>query len=94
MSTVFERQEREALVADVGAAVDAAPRMSRARGPHSPNVVHAFVTSWSWAEPSAGSASWKNFLSRMPMPPPVTTRNRSWREPHDRQVGEDPAGAR
>ena len=36
-------QEREALVADVGAAVDAAPRTSRARGPHSPIVVHAFV---------------------------------------------------
>ncbi len=71
----------------------AAPSTSRARGPHSPYVVKLFrVTSWSWAEPSAGRPSSKIFRSRIPMPPPVTTRNSIVGQAHDRQVGQDAAG--
>ena len=65
---------------------------SRARGPQIPIVVHWFVTSWSWADPSPGSCIGEDLLvahahaAAGDDPEPVVG------EPHDRQVGEDPAG--
>ncbi len=52
---------------------------SRARGPQTPIVYKAEVRSWTWTEPSAGRWSVNHFLSRMPIPPPVTTRK--WSRP-------------
>ena len=50
-------------------------RMSRARGPQSPSVVQADVTSVSCAEPSSGRLSMNHLRSAAPCAPPVTTRN-------------------
>ena len=52
---------------------------SRARGPHSPSVVHAEVRSAIDAAPSppsGGRWSANHFRSAIPVAPPVTTRNR------------------
>src|SRR6266850_1227813 len=52
-------------------------RMSRARGPHRPSVVHDEVRSVICAEPSSGRWSAYHLRSAMPCAPPVTTRKRS-----------------
>jgi hypothetical protein len=50
------------------------PRMSRARGPHSPSVVQLDVRSKICAVPSSGRWSRYHLRSAMPCAPPVTTR--------------------
>ena len=68
------RREREAPRATRRPRVSDA-RMSRARGPQRPSVVHAEVRSMTCALPSAGAWSAYHFRSAMPCAPPVTTRN-------------------
>ena len=69
-------------------------RMSRARGPQSPSVVHADVRSVTCALPSSGAWSATHLRSAMPCRPPVTKRKCSSREPQDREVGAEAAARR
>ena len=60
--------------------------MSRARGPHSPSVVHALVWSWTCAEPSGGQVVGEPLEVGHPVGAAGDDAERVVGQAHDRQV--------